>query len=195
METATEVAHGLLSTALCLCASLLSTQFDILSEHGQASRASTMTAVGGGGESNTGGGWLHSKDNSGIDRSGRTLWALQSRITTSLSPYTDAMQVTRYLSNPSPLAVLVGWLIVACMVLRLRESRSNHRWSDVLFTSSVLLAGILGYAEGAVLSSIILANVPWCLTFGNVVESCLRIAQTRATYDDLQITEEKNTRL
>ncbi|OAL56799.1 hypothetical protein IQ07DRAFT_18780 [Pyrenochaeta sp. DS3sAY3a] len=79
-----------------------------------------------------------------------------------------------FVTRPSSDALLCGWMALALALAIYHESRSNHRYRSIFLVGSVLLALLLGVVERSHLNTIILTNIPWCLTLGVATDMLVR---------------------
>lgn len=68
--------------------------------------------------------------------------------------------------QPPPILLLASWLILALAITAYFERYLKRRNRKVFLIGSAFIALLLGIVEGSSVRSIILTNLPWCLTTG-----------------------------
>jgi hypothetical protein len=66
--------------------------------------------------------------------------------------------------QPPPILLLVSWLILALAIIAYFETHLKTRNLKVFLIGSAFIAFSLGVLEDSSVRSIILTNLPWCLT-------------------------------
>ncbi|KAF2823244.1 hypothetical protein CC86DRAFT_457669 [Ophiobolus disseminans] len=72
--------------------------------------------------------------------------------------------------HPSPRVLLASWLILAIAVTTYYTAHKSHRHRKLFLLGSILVAMMIGIAEGSGVATTILTDVPWCLTFGMLAD-------------------------
>jgi hypothetical protein len=80
--------------------------------------------------------------------------------------------------SPSSHVVLLSWIVLALALATFQGRDSGHGRKTGILLCSVLAAVGLGFIEGTGSTSIVLTNIPWCLTFGVLVETIVSTASS-----------------
>lgn len=106
-------------------------------------------------------------------------WRLQSWITKNfmdILPPSSQDALTTFLKTPSPQVLLLSWLILAIAVSTLYRTHSKHGDSKPYLVGGILVAFVLGWLEGSGMTTVILTDIPWCLTVGSLAQLAMYTA-------------------
>ena len=67
---------------------------------------------------------------------------------------------------PSPLTLVVSWVVLAIAVAAYYETHPGHRYRRFFIVGSAFVALLIGVSEQSSMSTMILTNIPWCVTLG-----------------------------
>ncbi|ORY12921.1 hypothetical protein BCR34DRAFT_600226 [Clohesyomyces aquaticus] len=109
-------------------------------------------------------------------------WTLQKGIARGFP--SNSTHIPESLSDPSPLTVFVGWLIVALALSITLEVSDGSRHHAIFLSYGILVSIILGVVECAPLSSVLLTNVPWSVAIGLVCCAVYPRRKNGAKYPD-----------
>ncbi|KAF2132134.1 hypothetical protein P153DRAFT_354780 [Dothidotthia symphoricarpi CBS 119687] len=94
------------------------------------------------------------------------------------------LRIPEMLRRPSPSTLLVSWLILALAVAAYHETHPGNMRRKALLLGSLFIALLIGVVEGSGTSTVLLTDLPWCLSLGilldMIVHRLLVVAPIRA---------------
>jgi hypothetical protein len=79
--------------------------------------------------------------------------------------------------SPSPLTLLISWVMLAIAVAAYCGSHPGGRYRSFLIVGSAFVALLVGIAEQSSLNTIILTDIPWCVTLGILMDKLFRLCR------------------
>jgi hypothetical protein len=89
------------------------------------------------------------------------------------------MRLSDVIKKPSSHIVLLSWIVLAFSLAAFQGGSSGKGRKGVILLCAVLGAMVLGFVEGSSSTSIILTNLPWCITFGILVDAAVNYGSCR----------------
>ncbi|OCK78750.1 hypothetical protein K432DRAFT_444408 [Lepidopterella palustris CBS 459.81] len=108
-------------------------------------------------------------------------WKLQRWIMSAISQLLGHARVPEAILNPSTRAVFSGWLLLALGCTAFYQLHEHDRYQNIFIVGSIIAAAMIGMLESSGGDTIILTNMPWCITLGLVLSGTVHGLVRRTT--------------
>ena len=78
------------------------------------------------------------------------------------------------MTSPTPHGLLLSWVVLAVAITTYCRSRAGFRSEGYYLVGSMALACVIGMLESSDRATVILMDIPWCLTIGMMLHMVVR---------------------